>query len=136
MPRLPIGTGKVGIASPFSSNGRGGFARASGHEQLVKLIRENLQDCDSDNPFQGDIGLSNQHIFELDGDEACSELRIRIKSLFKRLSLDNRAELTGPIKFSSSDGELVAEVNYMDIEENKPSTLTISKASGGQLTIS
>ncbi len=135
MPRLAIGTGKVGMSSPLATNLRGGLMRSSGHEQLVKLIRANLQDCDSDNPFQGDLGIGNQHIFKLDNDDSQSELMIRIKQLFKRLSLENRASLNGTINFSSVDGELTAEVSYIDLEENKPDTLTISKLSDGRLSI-
>jgi hypothetical protein len=134
-PRLPIGTGKVGIASPLASNGRGGLLRSSGEGQLKKIIRNNLQDCDSDNPFQSDLGIGNGHIFGLNNEDAQSELRIRIKALFKRLSLENRASLLPPVVFTSVGEELAADVSYMDLEENKQDMVALSRAESGALTV-
>lgn len=135
MPKLPTGTGKVGIDSPMDSDGRGGLKRSTGLDQLKKLIRNNLQDCDSENPFQDDLGLGSQHIFELNNEDAQSDLRVRIKALFKRLSLENRASLDGPITFTSVDGEMTADVSYINLEENKPDNLTISRSAGGSFTV-
>jgi hypothetical protein len=135
VPRLVIGTGKVGIASPLTSNGRGGLLRSSGEGQLKKIIRSNLQDCDSDNPFQSDLGIGNGHIYGLNNEDAQSELRIRIKALFKRLSLENRASLLPPVVFTTIGEELTADINYINLEENKQDMVTLSRAEGGALTL-
>lgn len=120
------GTGKTGIAVPVSGDGRGRFAFVSGEAQLAKLISVNLSDCDSDNPFQ-DLGTGRDAIFAVNDDRTRINLRQRINRLFTRLQLQDRARLRQPAVFTtnSEEQELDVEIEYINLEEDKPGDVTV-----------
>lgn len=110
--------------------------RSSGEEQLKKLIRDNLQDCDNDNPFQQDLGLGSKHIFSAPSDDYQSELALTIKLLFQRLALQLRAQLDEVPKFTRDGGDLIAHIVYTNLEENKPGqVLRIVKTASGAMAV-
>jgi hypothetical protein len=130
------GRGKVGMAVPFSSDGRGRAALVSGETQLRKLIFLNLMDLESANPFQGDIGIGSGMIFALNNESLQAELRRKINSLFRRLQLEDRARLNRATKFTvlPETQELEADIEYLNLEENKPRevSLRFSAARSGE----
>jgi len=128
------GDGKTGIAIPFSADGRGRLAMVSGNAQLEKIIILNLSDLASANPFQGDIGLGAEMVFAISSAKLRAEVQRRIKMLFRRLQLQDRARLETSPAFSSDSTkqELTVEIRYINLEEDKPGdvglTFSLSQA--------
>lgn len=121
------GNGKTGIAVPFSADGRGRLAFVSGDAQLRKIIFLNLSDLESLNPFQADIGLGSDMIFAIANEALRADLKRRIQALFRRLELADRARLARPPAFetNSSRQEMTVEIEYINLEEDKPGTLSL-----------
>lgn len=119
------GQGKTGIAIPFSADGRGRIALVSGDDQLQKIIAMNLSDCQSDNPFQDDLGIGADMVFAIASTKLRADLKRRITVLFRRLQLQDRARLAAAPTFEIDDKqqELNVDINYVNIEEDKPGNL-------------
>lgn len=121
------GNGKTGIDVPVASDGRGRLALTSGNEQLSKLISLNLADLESANPFQQDLGLGPDVVFSVGDEKLRLEMRRRIRALFRRLQLADRARLAKEPTFSqdSEKQELTVDIDYINIEEDKPGTMAL-----------
>lgn len=122
------GQGKTGIALPFSADGRGRLALVSGNQQLEKIIILNLNDLESDNPYQGDIGLGADMIFAIASAKLRGDVRRKIALLFRRLQLQDRARLDGSPSFQedSQNQELTVDISYINLEEDKPGSVSVS----------
>lgn len=122
------GEGKTGLALPFSADGRGRLALVSGNNQLEKIIILNLSDLESENPFQSDLGLGADMVFAVASDKLRAEVNRRIKLLFRRLQLSDRARLEGPVIFTTDDNlqEMTVDIKYINLEEDKPGELGIT----------
>lgn len=116
------GDGKNGLAIPFSSDGRGRLALVSGEAQLQKIIVLNLSDLDSSNPFQGELGIGRDMIFAIASESLRTDLKRRIKELFRRLQLQDRARLAKSPSFTTDSNlqELTVNIAYINLEEDKP----------------
>lgn len=119
--------GKRAIAVPVSGDGRGRLSLVSGEDQLRKMIMLNLQDLESSNPFQGDIGMGGDMLLTNNTEAIQPELKRRINSLFRRLQLEDRARLAKAVSFKivPETQELEAFVGYVNLEENKPAEVSL-----------
>jgi hypothetical protein len=119
------GDGKAGWAVPFSGDGRGRVAQTFGNDQLEKLIATNLQDLSSGNPFQ-ELGIGEDMVFAVAAEHLRIDLRRRIRALFKRLQLADRARLAKEPDFNvnATVGELTINIDYINIEEDKPGSMS------------
>lgn len=117
--------GKTGLALPFSANGRGGLALVDGDDQLAKIIGLGLNNLDSENPFneQENLGLGDQMIFAVNDNALQAALRRSVLLLFRRLQLENRAQLSkgSPTFTIDKDTQtLTMHIKYINLETNKP----------------
>lgn len=122
------GDGKTGIAIPFAADGRGRLALVSGNAQLEKIITLNLSDLESANPYQGDIGLGSEMVFAIASVKLRAEVQRRIKLLFRRLQLQDRARLDGIPVFSTDSNlqEMTVDIKYINLEEDKPGDIGLT----------
>lgn len=123
--------GKRGIALPFQADGRGRLVTIDRDAELSKIINMQLQNMESNNPFQ-DLGLGEEMIFAVDNDDLQSDLRRRINEIFRQLQLQDRARLEKPPVFSlTAEGELEVAISYIDLETNKIDEFTRVFPGGG-----
>lgn len=115
-----------GMALPVRTNRRGGAFLVEGTPYLEQTIRSGLTPNHNRNPFQAgggiEIGLSERVIFAPLAPGARNLARRGITRFFARLRADDLARLSPGsegLKFSDVDGELVANVRYVDLEADR-----------------
>lgn len=109
-----------GIARPVQQDGHGSLRTVIGDDYLTMLVQIMVQDCESNNPFQQDLGVGVDAVFGLDSDIAWKGLvRRRLEAEFRIFNKLNLAKF-GSLEFRQGDveGEYLAVVKFRSIETN------------------
>ena len=119
-----------GMAYPVRPNKRGGAQLIQGGNYLETIIKIGLTPNTSKNPFQRgqgvDIGIPETIIFKLNHQLSRSIARRGIRRFFARLKALDLAKLksgAGGVVISHHNEELVANVNYIDLEADRERTV-------------
>lgn len=114
-----------GIKVPVEAAPNGSFTILEGENQTHNLLRIALNDCASDNPFQ-DLGMKPP-VFDINDEVTKARLSIRIKNIFDLFENEGRAKLAKDgidFQIDSVKQELIAFINYINIETGQKRTLT------------
>jgi len=112
---------------------------SEGSEQLSKIIIIGLMDGSNANPFNV-VGGAQDVIFNVNDQAVRSRITLKIRQLFRRLEMEERARLAPgwPIFHTEEGtGELVATIQYFDMESAMDEELSINFAAalaGGDIT--
>ena len=123
-----------GIQSPLTVTAKGGASMVSGSDLIRQLLLAALRDCSSANPFQS-LGISDRVVFDVADGQTLGQLKVVIQQIFVQFEAQKLARLVrgedGVILSHNEDGEVIAKVNYIDLETDKPDTVSASHNENG-----
>jgi len=122
-----------GFALPVQVNKRGGARLLEGSPYTRQIIRAGLTPNLSRNPFQAgggvEVGISERIIFANLEAGTRGSARRQITRFFVRLRAADIARLapgSDGLKFDDADGELVANIRYVELEADRERDLTVN----------
>lgn len=122
-----------GLKVPLEINKRGGLKTVEGSEYFKQLVMIGLQENISINPFQpGDgvsIGINPRMIYDLNSSASYPKIRYEIERWFKRKEKEGLLKLakgSDGIRFTKKGEDTFAEINYIEIDSDKPSTVEVN----------
>lgn len=112
---------------PFAASGSGGLQMLSGDDLILQYIKTYAADCDSDNPFQSDLGIGSQPIFANSADSAWKgQVRRKIEQMFRLyLERTNLARLRSLTFSVGEDGEDILDIKYLSIESDEDQSISL-----------
>lgn len=125
----------AGIATVWTANGRGGVRVVTGREHVAGILSAALGLGDNDNPFQSELGLGEDFIFDPDDPTTLYDLKERITTIVERLegyelmTLQIRPDNLTLRK--TDQGEYAMPVYILDSEADDEYALEISGLQGG-----
>lgn len=120
----------VGAAKPWASllpagpDVNGSWGRAYGQQATRMLLFNALGDCESTNPFQGDIGLGEGYVFNVQSAELRGALELRIRTILGQFERAGLAKLIG-IRWSAVGEDLFGHITYQDIPSGNMNTIAL-----------
>lgn len=123
----------TGLDVPLKVNKSGGFATVSGDDQNKKIIMLAVDYCPSENPFNTDVGIEHP-IFGINDVSLQSRSLIRIKEVFRNFQNQNRMKYKSS-KFSSVNEELVVDIDYIDMQTDRPESVRKTFIGAGSLDV-
>lgn len=126
-----------GFLSPLQGDGLGGFALSEGEQYIRQQVLTAVFFGDTNNPFQGELVVGEQAIFENPTDPAWqTEVRRVIQTNFEFLEENNlakliRVEFTAPSVEARSRNEFALTVTYINLETGREGSENIESFSQG-----
>jgi hypothetical protein len=115
-----------GMKLPVKVNKKGGATLIDATPYTDQTVRAALTPNISKNPFQAgggiEIGISERFIFAINSPGAQAGARRQITNVFKRLRAQEIAKLASGrdgLKFTADGPELIAEINYVELEADQ-----------------
>lgn len=127
MPNTSVTGEASGLALPFQASGEGGLKVMTGDEYIIQLVRTYAADCDSDNPFQNDMGIGLEAVFQVSSDPAWKgQVRRKMQQMFKQyLERTNLAVLKSVNFTKDTEGEETMNVVFISVESNEELAVSI-----------
>lgn len=105
-------------------------------QQLAKILMLQLADCENTNPFNQDVGMSGDIVFQNNTVALQALIRARVISVFRIKEKEGRARLLEgfpTFKVNSDTQELVCSIKYVDLEANEERNMDmpVGNLSGG-----
>lgn len=91
----------------------------SGSKQLLKILMLALADCENTNPFNQDVGMTGDIIFQNSTEALQALIRVRVRRVFAAKTREGRASLVEgfpTFTVNSDTQELVCSIKYKDLE--------------------
>jgi len=112
-----------GLKIPVGVDAHGGAAMYEGDSMNTQIIKTALSDCDNENAFQQGLGLGSGMIFDVDDNTVRAKIMRRLDAIFTQFERDIRFRLMKhTVEWTSADGELNLEFQYLDIESDERKT--------------
>ncbi len=111
-----------GLAVPIRAGRNGGAVTLDGNLEDNKIVALALADSSNENPFQANIGLGTDFIFDVADQSVEYKVRGRIIDIFRTFSAQRRFELreqTMTFTNPPGTGELTVEFAYISTEANQ-----------------
>lgn len=115
-----------GMKLPIQVNKKGGAALIDATPYTDQTVRAALTPNISKNPFQAgsgvEIGISERFIFAVNSAGAQANARRQILKIFTRLRAQEIAKLAAGrdgLKFRADGPELIAKINYIELEADQ-----------------
>ena len=129
----------TGIATVWKATGRGGLLVVTGREHVAGITSTALGDGDNRNPFQSELGLGEDFIFNPDDPTTLTDIRERVESIVERLqgyellSLQLRPD---NLTLQRTDvGEYAIPVYIIDLETDDEYAFEIANLEGGSPSV-
>ena len=112
-----------GLKIPVGVDVHGGAAMLDGDQMNTQDIKTALSDCDNENAFQQEVGLGSGMIFDVDDNTIRARIMRKVEAIFSKFEREIRFRLLRhTIEWTSGDGELNLEFQYLDIESDETNT--------------
>lgn len=110
-----------GLKLPIGVNPLGGAAMVEGNDQNQKIIFTAMSDCDNENAFEQDQGISAEVVFSLNDVGVGLIARRKIVHIFQEFYRQNRFKIQEEsIKIEKNNKqEMILEFEYIDIETDE-----------------
>ncbi len=111
----------TGLSIPIRVSSGGGFLKESGDLHASSILRTALGDCDNGNPFQQDIGLGVDMIFDQAVPTARPRILSRLVRLFNLFEQQKRFKLkTNTLRWvEGTNGDMTLEFKYVNLESDE-----------------
>ena len=129
----------TGIATVWKATGRGSLHVVIGREHVAGILSAALGSGDNNNPFQSELGLGEDFIFNPDDPTTLTDIRERVESIVQRLqgyellSLQLRSD---NLTLRKTDvGEYAIPVYIIDLETDDEYAFEIVDLEGGNPSV-